>query len=106
MDDWAAQGAIKALRKARWAQSLLRDCAEEGGQAVEGGARVMGAPPLEYSHRSRSVSHLSRLQDACSVMWWQDVWLDDGARRDRLFYPPHPPPPTHTFPGSCSTVME
>ena len=44
MDDWAAQGAMEALRKARWAESLLRDCAEEGGQAVEGEARVLGAP--------------------------------------------------------------
>ena len=30
----------------------------KGGQAVEGGARVLGAPPLEYSHCSHALGQI------------------------------------------------
>ena len=30
----------------------------KGGQAVEGGARVLGAPPLEYSHHRHALGQI------------------------------------------------
>ena len=45
MDDWAARGAMEALTKALLAHSLRRNCADEGGTGVEGGARVLRERP-------------------------------------------------------------
>ena len=35
-----------------WPDLFCATAQMKGGQAVEGGARVLGAPPLENSHRS------------------------------------------------------
>ena len=38
-----------------WPDLFCATAQMKGGQAVEGGARVLGAPPLEYSHHSHAL---------------------------------------------------
>ena len=59
MDAWDGRCCMEALSKRRgWPEVFCATAQMKGGQAVEGGGRVLGAPHLDNSHRSHALEQI------------------------------------------------